>query len=105
MIFALSPIALLGMSTNNMFILGLIAFCAVIMLSCVVEGLRGSQAVSRPLGPRRPPCTDEMFISLLPPEVPPEVGLKVRAVLVDTLGVDPEEIYPDSRLVADLGAD
>ena len=33
------------------------------------------------------------------------VGIKVREVLLDVLGVDPEEMAPESALVEDLGAD
>jgi acyl carrier protein len=34
-----------------------------------------------------------------------QVFAKVRQVLVDALGVDEEEVQPQSRLVADLGAE
>lgn len=45
------------------------------------------------------PClSDEEFCALLP-DVPEEVALKVRGILVDATGWDREEIHPNTRLV------
>ena len=51
-----------------------------------------------------PPISDEEFLKLCDPSISPEVALKVREVLADALGMRKEEIYPDARLIADLGA-
>lgn len=54
---------------------------------------------------RFPPISDEEFLARCPPGTDPEIALKVRETLSDARGVDRERIYPESRLIADLGAE
>ncbi|SFI67143.1 acyl carrier protein [Planctomicrobium piriforme] len=51
-----------------------------------------------------PPISDEESLALCDPSIPPHVALTVRDILCDALGVDREIIYPDARLIQDLGA-
>ena len=51
-----------------------------------------------------PPISDEQYLQQFDWDVDPEIALKVRAILTDALGVDYETIYPDARLISDLGA-
>ena len=50
-----------------------------------------------------PPISDEEYLALCDPSVDPEVALKVREILEDVSGVDAEVIYPEARLISDLG--
>jgi hypothetical protein len=54
---------------------------------------------------RFPPISDAEFVARCTPGTRPEVALKVRRIVADTLGVEYERIYPSSRFVEDLGAD
>jgi hypothetical protein len=49
------------------------------------------------------PISDEEFLELCDPEIKPEVALKVREILAYASGVEKELIYPEARLIADLG--
>lgn len=53
----------------------------------------------------RKPVSDEEYLAMFDSPVSPEVAFGVREVLMDALGVDKDEVYPDSQLVADLGAE
>ncbi|MEM8671503.1 MAG: hypothetical protein AAGG48_28545 [Planctomycetota bacterium] len=70
------------------------AFCfALLFVACE------RNARERRVGFSSQPCiSDEEFCALIP-DVPLDVALKVRDVLVDVTGWDREEIHPDTRLV------
>jgi hypothetical protein len=51
-----------------------------------------------------PPISDAEFIARCAPEIDPNIAVRVRRVLAECLCVEEEQIYPSSRLVADLGA-
>lgn len=51
-----------------------------------------------------PPLTDEEFVQRCGPGTNPEVALKVRDIISSSLGIEPEEIYPEHRFVDDLDA-
>lgn len=52
---------------------------------------------------RFPPISDEEFVARCTPGTNPEVALKVRRIVSDSLGVEYERIYPSSRFIEDLG--
>ena len=45
------------------------------------------------------PITDEEFVAACSPGVNPEIALRVRDTIVDTLGVPAEIIHPDMTLL------
>ncbi len=51
-----------------------------------------------------PPISDAEFLTRCRPGTDPDVALKVRRIISESLGVDYERIYPSSRFVEDLGA-
>lgn len=54
---------------------------------------------------RFPPISDEEYLARFDVEMNPQIALKVRQILSEALGVEYERIYPESRLVDDLGAE
>lgn len=50
-----------------------------------------------------PPISDEEFLELCGPETDPRIALKVREIFSQISGVDEQQIYPDQRLMDDLG--
>lgn len=46
-----------------------------------------------------PPISDEEFLRRLSPEVPPEIGLKVRELLCECMGIPENQIYPEVGLL------
>ena len=52
-----------------------------------------------------PPITDEEYIARCTPGTNPDIALRVRKVIAEQLAVPYERIYPEARLVEDLGAD
>jgi len=52
-----------------------------------------------------PPISNQEFLERCTPGTNPYIALKVRKILSECLGVEYERIYPESRLVEDLGAD
>jgi hypothetical protein len=53
---------------------------------------------------RFPAISDAEFIARCSPGTNPEVALRVRQVLAESIGVECERIYPSSRLIQDLDA-
>ena len=51
------------------------------------------------------PLSDAEFVARCTPGTDPHIALRVRRVLSEDLNIDPEDIYPSSRLVDDLGAE
>jgi hypothetical protein len=51
-----------------------------------------------------PPISDEEFMANCRPGTNPEIALKVRRMISESLAVDYERVYPSSRFVEDLGA-
>ena len=52
-----------------------------------------------------PAISDEEYLRRCGPEIPAEVALGVRKVLSDALGHDEATIYPEHRLIEELGAE
>ena len=52
-----------------------------------------------------PPISDDEFMSRCETGTPREVALKVRRVISESLGVPYEYVYPEHRLIEDLGAE
>ncbi|HZZ71180.1 MAG TPA: hypothetical protein VFE24_02950 [Pirellulales bacterium] len=50
-----------------------------------------------------PPLDDAEFLRRCSPGVNPDVALRVRRIMSDQLGVEYCRVYPDPRLVEDLG--
>ena len=50
-----------------------------------------------------PPISDEEFLKLCSPDVDPTIALKVLAILSDVSGIDESQIYPEARIICDLG--
>ena len=44
-------------------------------------------------------ASDDQFLARMPPDVSDEVALRVRRMLADVSGFQPDEIWPESRLV------
>lgn len=54
---------------------------------------------------RFPAISDEEFLARCAPGTNPDIALKVRRIVSNSLGVDYDRIHPDARFVEDLGAD
>ena len=52
-----------------------------------------------------PPISDDEFMAKCDPGTSRDVALGVRRVILESLGVPYESIYPEHRLVEDLGAE
>ena len=76
-------------------VLGLLA------LVCVAAAVK----IRRAAGEDFFPMSDGEFLARCPPGTRPEVALKVRRIVADTLAVKYELIHPSTRFVEDLGAD
>jgi hypothetical protein len=53
---------------------------------------------------RFPPISDKEFLAQCEPGTNPEIALKVRRILSDSLGIEYERIHPNASLVRDLDA-
>lgn len=84
-------------------ILLLIAAGAVITFMVCVCCSR--QPIPVAVATSRPPLTDEQFLARCRPGTRPEVALKVRKIISEQLFIPVEQIYPEDRIVEDLGAD
>jgi hypothetical protein len=51
---------------------------------------------------RFPAISDAEFIARCNPGTDPEVALRVRRIVADSLGIEEERIYPSSRFAGDL---
>jgi hypothetical protein len=78
---------------------------AIFVLGVAVMGARLMCRNTAKFQERFPPISDEEFLARCPPGTDPVIALKVRSTLCDALGVDYERIYPESRLIAGLGAE
>ena len=52
-----------------------------------------------------PPISNQDFLDHCTPGTNPYIALKVRKILSESLGVEYERIYPESRISEDLGAE
>jgi hypothetical protein len=68
---------------------------------CVAQAERVQAGFER----RFPPISDEEFVARCGPGTNPDIALRVRRIVADTLGVEYARIYPSSSFVNDLGAD
>jgi hypothetical protein len=59
----------------------------------------------RSLADKFPPISDAEFLARCTPGTSPEVALKVRRILANSLGVDYKRIHPSMRFVEDIAAD
>ena len=73
-----------------------IAIVASLIACCLLSVLSERQSLAE-IEPQ-PSVSDEEFCELLP-EVPREVSMKVRSVMVDVSGWDREEIHPNTRII------
>ena len=73
----------------------------LIFVACIIFERRRQRIFKE----KFPPISDEEFMARCRPETRPEVALKVRRILADALNVEYERIYPESRLMQDLGAE
>ena len=89
---------------TGMFFLA-IAVGMVRLFSICIRDEKRKHAIIQHYFETHPPISDEEFLELCDPEVKPEVALKVREILADFSGVEKERIYPEARIVADLGLD
>lgn len=78
---------------------------AIVVVGVAVMGLMFERRTTAKFREQFPPISDEEFLARCPPGTDPVIALKVRSTLCDALGVDYERIYPESRLIADLGAE
>ena len=81
-------------------------FSAAVILICAVLGIlhamRLAKRHAKAFNERFPPISDEEFLARCTPGTNPYIALKVRSVLSESLGVEYERIYPESRLAEDL---
>ena len=73
----------------------------LVLSPCVVFANRECETFNE----RFPPISDAEFLARCSPGTDPDIALKVRRIVSDSLGVEYERIYPSSRLIADLGAE
>jgi hypothetical protein len=52
-----------------------------------------------------PPLSDAEFVARCTPGVDPDVALRVRRIVADSLGVSYEMLHPSTRFWEDIGAD
>jgi hypothetical protein len=52
-----------------------------------------------------PPISDAEFLARCRPDTNPEIALKVRRIVAESLGVEYERVYPTSRFFEDFGPD
>jgi hypothetical protein len=76
----------------------LVSGLLIALLWCSISGRRKRLAFEE----RFPPISDAEFVLQCAPGTRPEVALKVRRIVADTVGVDYERVYPSSRLLEDL---
>ena len=78
----------------------LVAACLIILLLLFCE-----REKRRSLELNFPPISDAEFLERCDPGTNPDIALRVRRIVSESLGVEYERIYPSSRFVEDLGAD
>lgn len=87
----------------------LLLFSAAVILTTTLLGIRHAMRLAeqqaKAFRKKFPPITDEEFLSRCIAGTNPDIALKVRRVVAESLGVDYERIYPSSRLGEDLGAE
>ena len=79
----------------------LILFSVAVVLICTVLGARQTKRRRKQF----PPISNQEFLERCTPGTNPYIALKVRRILSESLGVEYERIYPESRLLEDLGAE
>ena len=60
---------------------------------------------SSEISSKYPPISDDEFMARCDPRTSRDVALGVRRVISESLGVPYESIYPEHRIVEDLGAE
>ena len=85
----------------------LLTVAFVILLVFGIAHLVNAARKQRELFERQfPPISDEEFVARCSPGTSPNIAIRVRRILSDSLGVEYGRIYPSSRFVEDLfGAD
>jgi hypothetical protein len=83
----------------SFFILGA-ALLLIVLGLCACERRR-----NRVFQERFPPMSDEEFVRACGPGTNPDIALRVRRIVSESLGVDYERIHPSSSFVNDLGAE
>ena len=73
----------------------------ILALVCVVAAVKIRRASEENVFP----MSDAEFLARCPPGTSPEVALKVRRIVADTLAVKYELIHPSTRFVEDIAAD
>jgi hypothetical protein len=72
----------------------------IVVIVCLISERRKRKSFEE----RFPPISDAEFLASCPSGTSPQIALRVRRLISDSLGVDYERIYPSSRLVEDLEA-
>jgi len=87
------------------------------MIVCILTGIAVAVLVAlltlnhiaaaayAPAAEEWPPIDDDEFVRRCPPGVSRSTALGVRRVVSSALGVRYEQVYPEHRLVEDLGAE
>ena len=84
----------------------LLGVLLVVAAGGVVIGVLARLVRQRPAGRESfPPISDAEFLARCSPGTRPEVALKVRRIVADTLGVEYERVHPSGRFVEDFAAD
>lgn len=81
-----------------------ILLAAILIITLWYSDSQASQS-SIPLRDKWPPISEDEFIRRCSPGVNRERALKVRRIISEQLGVDYDRVYPEQRLVEDLGCD
>ncbi len=84
----------------------MLLFIFMIIVLCIMLGARRMRAPADvPSRDKWPPITEDEFIRRCSPGVDRERALKVRRIIAEQLGVEYDRVYPEQRLVEDLGCD
>jgi len=73
----------------------------IFALVCVVAAVKMRRASEENFLP----MSDAEFLARCPPGTSPEVALKVRRIVADTLAVKYDLVHPATRFVEDIAAD
>ncbi|MDA0832717.1 MAG: hypothetical protein O2955_07400 [Planctomycetota bacterium] len=85
----------------------LLGFFVLAAIYCTVLTLMNNLSLPdwKSFDERFPPLTDEEFLAKCQPGTDPEIAFKVRDIIADCLSINPKQVYPEARLIGDLGAE
>jgi hypothetical protein len=88
------------MATSIVFVLFVLAGFAILWIACA----RSAQRTIERFNERFPAISDAVYLARCSPGTDPQIALRVRGILAESLGVEEQRIYPSARLMKDLDA-